>query len=286
MHILQPKILFILTFLLFINNKEAFSQRSNIQFKDRVGDSLKLVNTQVKPPRQKSVPSLSNTHAFGFKLATNGYGIYYNVGKIVNNEGNKKEIDRIYEANYFTFALDRIKDPKEYKVSGYSGVGLANGYFYGKVNTLFSFKMGYAQRKLIAGKPEDKNVAIHAFYGGGLDFGLAIPYFYDTPFGKMQFNETNADTLLSTGVLVGGNMFEGLKKTSIKPGVYVKAGVHFDFANKKEKVIGGEVGVNVDYFFNKIPIMYGQDNKNLFLNAYLSVEIGRNKAKVKKVKDR
>ena len=64
---------------------------------------------------------------------------------------------------------------------------------------------------------------------------------------------------------------------SLKPGVFAKAAMRFDYGRFNESVNGLEIGMQVEYYTQKIPIMLFQKEKKLFMNAYLAILFGRRK---------
>ena len=63
----------------------------------------------------------------------------------------------------------------------------------------------------------------------------------------------------------------------LKPGAFVKTALRFDYGRFNEVVTGIEVGLSVDFYGDKIPIMIGQDDKQVFFQGYISILFGRRK---------
>jgi hypothetical protein len=63
----------------------------------------------------------------------------------------------------------------------------------------------------------------------------------------------------------------------LQPGVYAKSGLRFDYGRFNEVVSALEVGVSLEAYAKKIPIMLYQKDKQLFFQGYITLEFGRRK---------
>ena len=63
----------------------------------------------------------------------------------------------------------------------------------------------------------------------------------------------------------------------MKPGVFAKAALRFDYGRFNEVVSGIEAGVSIEAYTSKIPIMLFQKDKQLFFQGYISILFGRRK---------
>ena len=72
-------------------------------------------------------------------------------------------------------------------------------------------------------------------------------------------------------------MGKGWNELSIKPGAFAKTALRFDYGRFNEAVSGLEVGVSLDFYGEKIPIMVDQKDKNLFFQGYIAILFGRRK---------
>jgi hypothetical protein len=62
-----------------------------------------------------------------------------------------------------------------------------------------------------------------------------------------------------------------------RPGAYAKAGLRFDYGRFNEVVSAIEVGVSMDAYLKKIPIVLFQKDKQLFFQGYVALEFGKRK---------
>src|SRR5215831_17458487 len=114
----------------------------------------------------------SKQSAFGFKLNTDGWGVFYEHGKYKT----------IKKTNIWWLEFGERKNHKEEKVTTGEDVGggfilVGNPYIFGKENNFYYIKAGIGQQYLIGGKGNKNGVAVSAIYGGGLSLGYLKPYY-------------------------------------------------------------------------------------------------------------
>ena len=63
----------------------------------------------------------------------------------------------------------------------------------------------------------------------------------------------------------------------MKPGGFAKAALRFDYGRFNEVVSGIEVGVSAEFYSAKIPILFGQKEKQFFFQGYIAMLFGRRK---------
>ena len=63
----------------------------------------------------------------------------------------------------------------------------------------------------------------------------------------------------------------------VKPGAFVKTALRFDYGRFNEVVSGIEVGLSVEFYGEKIPIMLLQKDKQIFFQGYIALLFGRRK---------
>lgn len=207
---------------------------------------------------------------FAIKLNTDGYGVFYEVGKQKT----------IWKSSVYQFELGERKHPKEERIPPEIGI---NPYIYGKINNFYYFKAGFLQQQLIGGKGNKNGIAVSALYGGGITLGLIKPYYI-----KVEDLQTNALTdikynnndsvFLDPNVIRGASGFTmGFGEIKVKPGAFAKAALRFDYGRYNEVVSALEVGVNVEYYASKISQMLYNKDRQLFFNLYAAVAFGKRK---------
>ena len=212
---------------------------------------------------------------FGVKLNTDGYGMFLEMGRM--------KTSRL--SNLFSLELGERKHPKEEKVPPVQGTYFSNPFIYGKINNFYYAKLGYSQQRLIGNKGNKNGVAVSAIYGGGFSAGLLKPYYLKVASDQsnvvtdVKYNNTNDSVFLDNVQYVQGasGFSKGLGEMKFKPGVFAKTALRFDYGRYNELVSAFEVGLNVEWYSSKMPVMLLQRQRQLFFNAYAAIEFGRRK---------
>jgi len=219
--------------------------------------------------------------AFGLKLSTDGWGVSYEKGKYKT----------VTKTNLWWAELGEHKHPKEESIpseSNSQGFIFVSNYIYGKVNNFYYLKAGFGQQKLIGGKGNKNGVAVSGIYGGGISLGFLKPYYLEINNRLASRRETikytteNEDmflNLLAPDVEIIGKsgIFKGLSETKIVPGVHAKGALRFDYGRYNEVLSAVEVGLNAEFYSQKMPMLLFNDDKNFFFNAYVAITFGNRK---------
>ena len=221
---------------------------------------------------EEGVLIYNKQYAFGLKLATDGYGLSYEIGWLKS----------VRWTNLLQLELNEIKDPKEYKVSVQDSYYTSGTPFiYGKQNYFYQLKAGYGQQYMIGGKGNKSGVAVMGIYAGGVSLGILRPYYVqvaDTVGGYENIKYTPQDSAQFLGNVYGGTgLGTGWNGLTFKPGLHAKVALRFDWGRFNEQVLAIEVGMNAEYYFNKVPIMVIAPNHAFFLNSYVSILFGKRK---------
>ena len=204
---------------------------------------------------------------FGIQFRTNGYGIFYELGKMKTNR--KTTIYRI--------DFNDTKSQKEEK--SFSNSFFGNSFIYGKINHFYPLTLGIGQQYMLGQKGNKNGVAVSAVYSGGLSLGLLRPYYIeirDTQGDRFIKYSTQDSSAFVNGPFVGGGgLSKGWGETKIKPGAFVKAALRFDYGRFNETVSAIEAGISLELYSSKIPIMLYEKEKSLFFQGYISLVLGR-----------
>lgn len=245
-------------------NKPSKDDKKEIK-RQKINSLIKQAEEGVLIYRRQSI--------FGIQGRTNGYGFFYELGRMKTNR--KTSIYRI--------DLTEIKHQKEEKVPSGGGLVFGNPFIYGKQNNFYQLNLGFGQQWIIGQKGNKNGVAVSAVYEGGLALGLLRPYYVEVEDPSGGDNRTikysKQDSLLFLGpTIVGGGGFgKGWNEITVKPGVFAKTALRFDYGRFNEVVSGIEVGVSLEFYGAKIPIMVDQKQKQLFFQGYVAILFGRRK---------
>jgi len=227
---------------------------------------------------QYATASYRNSFNGGLFIHTNGWGIslQYLANKTVNTN------------LLFNLDITTLKHPKETQVinPNYDG---AKSYIFGKINNVIGFRAGLGNQFIIADKETPKGWRINANFVLGANFALLIPvyleikYDYRNPDSSItqirkteRYNPTPGSQQDNQGNIYGGtSYFEGLFESKMAIGAFGKVGFNFEWNDFENTYKFIEVGVLVDLFPQPLPIFTYIDNKNLFVNLYLNLSLGK-----------
>lgn len=209
---------------------------------------------------------------FGIQLRTNGYGAFYELGKMKTNR----------KTNIYRIDITEIKSSKEEKSLGGSFI-FGNPYVYGKVNYFYPVTLGFGQQYILGQKGNKNGVAVTAVYNAGVSLGLLRPYYLnveDPPGSQRAIKYTPADSVLfldPSVIISGGGFGKGWGEIKVKPGAFAKVAMRFDYGRYNESVAGLEIGMSVEAYASKIQILALQDDKRLFFQGYIAILFGKRK---------
>lgn len=230
----------------------------------------KKINELVKQA-EEGVLVYSKQSIFGLQLRTNGYGLFYELGKMKTNR----------KTNIYRIDITEIKDHKEEKLLGNAFFG--NSFIYGKINYFYPVTIGFGQQLVLGQKGNKNGVAVSAVYNAGLSLGLLRPYYVavnDPVAGSNRtIKYTTQDSALFLGPTItgGGGFGKGWSEIKVKPGAFAKAALRFDYGRYNESVSAVEIGLSAEIYASKIPILLFQNDKRLFVQGYLAIVFGRRK---------
>ncbi|MET0391502.1 MAG: hypothetical protein ABW019_00120, partial [Chitinophagaceae bacterium] len=220
---------------------------------------------------EEGVLIFEKQNIFGIQLRTNGYGAFYEMGRMKTNR----------KTNIYRIDIAEIKDHKEEKLFGGS-FPFGNPFVYGKRNFFYPITLGFGQQYILGQKGNKNGVAVSAVYNAGLAIGLLRPYYVDVQGAgnqqeSIKYTEENSDRFINGPFLGASGLGKGWGELKVKPGGFVKAAMRFDYGRFNESVNGLEIGMSLEAYASKIPIMLFQDDKRLFFQAYVAILFGKRK---------
>lgn len=212
--------------------------------------------------------------AVNFALHNDGYSIGFEKGKFTS----------IHNSNLWWINLGERKSTKEEKTQSTSGTNIGNPYIYGKINNFYYLKVGFGKQLLLAGKNSANGVAVQAIYGGGVSLGMLKPYYLEA-YKVNNTNETemikyadSADRFLEPTNIVGSAPFgKGFGEIKFVPGFFAKAALRFEYGKLNDIIGAIELGLNAEFYTQKMPIMALAKEKNFFISSYISFIFGSRK---------
>jgi len=195
-----------------------------------------------------------------------------------------------YNKHGLEIDLVKLRHPKEVRTPNQFS-NSSRGYVYGRINTFYAMRTGYAREKILYDKTDKGSISISLITNFGFSLGLLKPIYVQV--FKQSSNGQGFENFLeterynpennSTSIVYGeANFFKGLGETSLKPGIYGKVATSFDFDLLDKKVTSIETGVVYDYYFREIEIFYeqeGGEDINLagFFQLYFAINFGYKK---------
>lgn len=198
-----------------------------------------------------------NTHGWGFACF---YGFQKNY-KYKNTVG---------------FTVTNIRHEKEQKI--YGDFGNSKGYYYGKLNSLVSFRPTFGGKLVLFKSKRENGIEISAKWHLGPSLGLLKPvYLRIDKFSSPPVDERYDPTIhFPENIASRSSWFKGLGQAKFIPGAFGKFGFDFDFSTVKTTISGGEFGIMIDYFFTpEVEILYNNPNSNYYACLYLQFNFGQ-----------
>lgn len=214
------------------------------------------------------------------RLHTHGLALGVNIGRLKT----------FYKTRYYQIEIGELRHPKEERESfdyPNNNGRSSRSFFFGKRNSLYVIRGGIGEKRYFSEKAKEKGLAIGMSYVIGPSIGLLKPYYLEL-FGadgeivSQKYSDENASIFLNNGRIFGASGFsKGLKEVSFLPGFHGKIGVHLDWGAFDEFVKAIDVGIMVDAYFKKVPLMVENDvienaeNRPFFINLYLTLQLGK-----------
>lgn len=218
------------------------------------------------------------------RLHTNGAALALNLGRS----------NSYYETKYYHFELGYLRDPRETKQNKNVTVNFgetSQGFTFGKQNSVIMLRAGWGKKVYWSEKTKRKGAVVGYSYEYGPALALLKPAYLRLVYRVQQdgvdvfelrtekFSEENEDVFLNYDDIFGGaGFFTGFNEMSFVPGLQAKGGLHFSIGAYDKSVKALEVGLMLDVFPKKIPILVETEsvsNKPYFINLYLNLQFGR-----------
>ncbi len=210
----------------------------------------------------------------GFRIQSNGISLYAEYGWI-------KDIyrTRLLQLEY-TYHIDYRQ--KKQKAEADAG----RDYLYGFQNKLHMIHLSYGIKRTIADKANRNGVRLSFIFFGGFSLGLLKPYYLEInqpgdpntlPTHRPErYSAANDTAFLNKSQIYGAAAIRyGLNQIQPVPGIHTKSGLNFDWGTKDQFVKALEVGVALDLFYKRLPIMINNHNRFYQIALYASFHLGK-----------
>lgn len=234
------------------------------------------------------------------QLPSKGVGFLYNKEKVYDfrfhtNKGvgfgyQKGKILTYYKTTFYQIGVSELKHPKEFRQGSDPALTRSyRPYTYGKQNNFFAIRGAYGTKRYFSEKAQRKGVAVGMSYSFGGTLGILKPYYLalrrpypDQPglsrVVSERYSESNADLFLDDSRIIGASsFFKGFSQIQMRPGINAAIATHLDWGAFDEFLKALEVGLMIDFFPTKLPILVSEENQRLFLNFYCSAQLGKRK---------
>lgn len=236
--------------------------------KQRQLEKREHINTLIRQD-EEGVITYKKSFVFGAKLVTDGYGVFFEMGRA----------NSVKKSTLYQLEISERKHIKEDKVSSYYSNSVP--YIYGKENFFYPVKLGVQQQILLGNKSNKNGVSVTGNYGGGILAGLLRPYYLQVQQGNsinyIKYNSADSTDFLNGRIYGGPTFGKGWSDMTVVPGLYAKAAVRFDYGSYNEVVSAIEVGVSGEYYTKKIPQLVYNAQKQFFFSGYVAILFGKRK---------
>ncbi|MEZ7998448.1 MAG: hypothetical protein QMC39_00605 [Flavobacteriales bacterium] len=215
-------------------------------------------------------PSLiyTNQVSGGAQLSTTGWGVQFNSGKY----------DGFYKIKTKGLEFVKIKHPKEFKLPN-NGRDNSRRFAYGKLNSFQSLRLLRGAKQIVSDKIRHGAVAIGYKWGVGPNVGFVKPIYVEVSklTGTSVAVERYDPEIHDFNVINGrANFLRGLDEMKLAFGAVAKIAATFEYSGDNEGVQQLEVGVVLDAFLNKVPIMIEEaNNQRFFPSIFISYSVGK-----------
>lgn len=215
-----------------------------------------------------------NERTFSGTLYSSGWGLDY------------QQANRIDAFRSFTYGggLSYLKHPKEYKSQSPYTAGWGRSYVFGKLNEGLVLRGGAGFQREVFSKYDKGGIAIRYFYSGGLSLAVLKPIYYlrivaiDYETGRIIYDPSKFDPDYMQSIYDiydRESFFMGLNEIKIRPGAFVRAGVSFEYSATETTINALEGGLQLEGFLGKIPIMSGDENRQMLLSLFVTYRFGK-----------
>ncbi|MDL5051532.1 hypothetical protein QQ054_36620 [Oscillatoria amoena NRMC-F 0135] len=208
--------------------------------------------------------------SFGLMAHPRGVGLDLRFGRYIS-EGRVEYL----EAEFLS-----IRHPKEIRIFN-TGITNTSPYTYGKANSAYIGRLGYGNKFMLSEKKLKNTASISFNVAAGPVFAVLKPVYLDLLVTDVNNNnfvvtkKVTAGAEINQNDVIGNSPFsKGFNELSFRVGGFAKAGFNFDWGDFTDEIKAIEVGVYVDAFPQRLPLMLHTENKYFFPSFYICAVFG------------
>lgn len=221
------------------------------------------------PAKESNKVGYKQEYYGGLNIHSRGFGINFNYAKFATFKSS----------NLFVAEFVSLKHHKEVKTKGLLDEN-AKEYVFGKLNHFHTLRLGYGKKMTLAPKLREKGVQVSLNFALGASIGISRPVYlevlqqdaFNRFIPKVEKYNPEQHNISNISGRARGNL--RLSEMNLHPGIYSKIGFQFEYGEYREFIRAIEVGVTMDSYFKRIPIMTNIKNPFLFPAVYLNLHIG------------
>lgn len=246
------------------------STRKRSSSRDERREEKRMKRDAIIKQEEEGVLAYSKQSVFGIQLRTNGYGVFYELGRPKSPRFT----------NLYLIELTEIKHPKEDKTTSSDGI-FSNSYTIGKINNFYQVKLGFGQQYIFGQKGNKNGVAVMGIYQAGLSLGWLRPYYLDINQNGTQrsikYDSKDSVAFLNSNIIGSSGLGKGWDEIKLKPGIFIKTALRFDFGRYNEMVQALQIGLSAEAYSSKIPQLVYTKQKQIFFQGHIAFVFGRRK---------
>lgn len=206
---------------------------------------------------------------FGAHMHPKGWGLNFQVGKV--NTVNRTML--------YGIEILGMKHPKERKRFNpyYED---AKSFVYGKLNSMYIIRPTIGLKRVITEKLRKNGVEVSLNSHIGPSFAFTKPIYLevfslDDEIFNIKVERYDPEVHSLSRINGRGSAFKGFDMLKFYPGIFVKTGLFFEYSPYQRGLTAVEAGAMADIYFEQIPLMALERNKEVFFNFYVNLYFGK-----------
>jgi hypothetical protein len=209
---------------------------------------------------------------FGAHMHPRGWGLSFQRGLV-------KTVDRTM---LLSVELLGMKHPKEQKQFN-PYLEDAKSFVYGKLNSMYILRPSIGVKRVLTEKLRKNGVEISLNSSIGPSLAFTKPVYLeiwkpaDGASSQITIDVQKYDPEIHSinNIYGRASSIKGLDELQFHPGVFFKTGFFFEYSPYQRGLRALEAGAMLDVYFDRVPIMALERNKEAFFNFYLNVYFGK-----------